>query len=86
MPADVSFTDMYRAGVVPDFGVSGGSGPAGQSIPQLQANNEVYEVRHSKEGPFSLQHEPDKNLWRVLRNCFTFSTLFALIQADILCA
>lgn len=41
MPSDISFTDMYKAGVVPDFG----DAPANHApIPQLQDDNEVFEV------------------------------------------
>ena len=41
MPADVSFTDMYKAGMVPDFGNT----PANNAtVPHLQEDNEVFEV------------------------------------------
>ena len=39
MPTDASFTDMYKAGVLPDFEENGNHA----EIPQLQDDNEVYE-------------------------------------------
>ena len=38
MPAEVSFTDMYKAGVVPDW-----ENGTNTKIPQLQQDNEVFE-------------------------------------------
>jgi hypothetical protein len=45
MPSDVSFTDMYKAGMVPDFGGAGSHPATAKQIPQLQADDdqEVYE-------------------------------------------
>ena len=43
MPADVSFTDMYKAGVVPDFGLGGEAVVADPAPSQPATDNEEYE-------------------------------------------